>query len=71
MKKQYVISFRNTNIRLSQTIRYLVNVQHGRATKTTELSKAMIFSTKATAREAIASISKNNLYNTEVNIILK
>lgn len=71
MKKQYVVSFRNTNIRLSQTIRYLVDVQRGRANKTTELTAATTFSTKAAARAAIANISKNNLYNTEVNIILK
>lgn len=69
MKKQYVISFKNQNPRLSQTVRYLVNINHGYAYKTTNTEEAMVFATKGAARKAIASISKNNLHNTECSII--
>ncbi len=70
MKKQYVITFRNTNIKLSQTLRYLTKVERGYARKTTEITEAARFGTKAAAQDAIASISKNNRYGTEINIVL-
>lgn len=71
MKKQYVISFRNVNTKLSQATRYLVETRHGYPVKTLKIGEAAIFETKAKAHEAIAAIGKNNLYHTEVNIILK
>lgn len=69
MKKQYFVSFKNTNPRLSQTIRYLTTVQNGRPNKTEEINKATVFDTKAAARKAIASINKDDLYHVEVNIV--
>jgi hypothetical protein len=70
MKRQYVVTLRNTNQKLSQTLRYLASVNHGYANKSTEIKDAMVFSTKAEARQEICKIGKNNLYHTDVNIIL-
>lgn len=71
MRKQYVISFRNQNMRLSQAVRYLLDVRHGYPNKTLDINQAAVFATKAEARTAIVRIGRNNLYNTEVSIIEK
>lgn len=69
MKKQYVVTFKNINPRLSQTLRYLTEVKMGYAYKTTEIKDAKVFRTKAEAREEIANIERCNLYHIDVNIV--
>lgn len=69
MKKAYVVSFRNTNPRMNQMLRFLTAVNHGYAEKTEKIAEAKTFPTKEAARAEISKISKSNLYMVQTNII--
>ena len=71
MTKQYVISFKNTNPRLSQTTRYLSEIRNDYPYKTSEIEEATVFETKTKAYKAITDINQNNLYHIELNIVSK
>lgn len=69
MKKQYVVTFRNTNPRLNQTLRYLTKVTERYPYRSAAIEDAMVFNTKADARHEICRIDKNNLYHKEVSVV--
>lgn len=70
MKKQYVITFENPR-RKGYGTHYLTHIVNRYPFQTTDINQAATFGTKAEARNAIRGIRKDDLYNTDVDVVLK